>query len=884
MSEQRSDLSRALELFEQAYALSPPERDQFLSSKCGAQSSLRALVDELFQNDQAQFAPLDSTGNRIGSAALDSSNADPTPALDLGSLPEFIGPYRILSLLGRGGMGAVFRAEQDSPRRSVAIKVATASIISDEQLRRLEREAEILGQLEHQGIARVFSAGSFESVQGKLPYFAMELVEGDDIVTYASRNKLGDSARMELVANVCDALQHAHERGIIHRDIKPENVLVNSDGQPKLLDFGIARADGTALNSTLVTQDGQVLGTLAYMAPEQLEADLSKLSARADVYAIGALSYQLLSGAMPHDLSGLSLPAATRALSDNDPTPLARRDKRFRGDVDTIIGKALEKDPARRYASAAELAADLRAHLEHRPIAARPASLPYRLSKFIRRRPALAAASALLLIGGLTSRQLLQRAEAEGERADSNAARLNQLELSMEDQLVELEGFSDVILLDNLKQRADELWPRYPRMLPKMRAWLSEAQSLQARLQVHQNSYARVREEAYLSQLVAQSIAENEDRLPDWSLAAPAQRWRYETLERLIDGFEGLATAVADVQARVDFAEEIAERTLTLCASDWESAARTVASSSHYAGLHLQPQIGLVPLGPNPHSGLFEFWHVESGTRPELQLDGSFRATPEMGLVLVLIPGGSFLMGAQAVDPSQPNFDPEAQESEGPVHQVRLDPFFLSKFELTQAQWTRLYGTNTSEFSESNVLGPIAAIHPAEKINPQDCFETLPRFGLKLPTEARWEYAARAGTTTRFWVGDDMRSIEGAANVGDRQFAVGFADISHHESWLDDGFELHSPVGSFAPNPFGLYDILGNVWEWCADPFLTYETPPRAGDGLRGADEFSATESGVHRGGSYMSGILLDVRVTRRTKNNRAGFNRGLRPARDLDE
>ena len=306
------------------------------------------------------------------------------------SLPASIGRYRVLRLLGEGGMGAVYEAEQDQPRRLVALKVIKAAWASPEMLRRFEQESQALGRLHHPGIAQIYEAGSADAGFGVQPFFAMELIHGKPLVEYANEHKLTTRQRLELMIQVCDAVEHAHQRGIIHRDLKPGNILVDETGQPKILDFGLARATDSDAQATRQTDIGQLLGTLAYMSPEQVLADPYALDTRTDVYALGVILYELLAGKMPYMLSKM-LHEAVRTIQEMDPAPLSSVSRIYRGDIETIVAKALEKDKNRRYASATGLAADIRRYLHDEPIVARPASTAYQLQKFARRNKALVA-------------------------------------------------------------------------------------------------------------------------------------------------------------------------------------------------------------------------------------------------------------------------------------------------------------------------------------------------------------------------------------------------------------------------------------------------------------------------------------------------------------
>jgi non-specific serine/threonine protein kinase/serine/threonine-protein kinase len=206
------------------------------------------------------------------------------------SLPPRIGQYRVLRLLGEGGMGAVYEAEQDQPRRLVALKVIRAGWASPELIRRFEQESQALGRLHHPGIGQIYEAGTAETPFGVQPYFAMELIHGTPLVQYAEEHKLNTHQRLELMIAVCEAVEHAHQRGIIHRDLKPGNIIVDETGQPKILDFGLARATDSDAQATRQTDMGQILGTLAYMSPEQVLADPLALDMRSDVYALGSSS------------------------------------------------------------------------------------------------------------------------------------------------------------------------------------------------------------------------------------------------------------------------------------------------------------------------------------------------------------------------------------------------------------------------------------------------------------------------------------------------------------------------------------------------------------------------------------------------------------------
>jgi len=323
-------------------------------------------------------------------------------------------------------MGAVYEAEQDQPRRIVALKVIKSSLANPSLLRRFEQESEALARLHHPGIAQVYEAGTADSGTGVQPFFAMEFIAGGQPLTqYAEAHRLNTPQRLELIAGVCDAVHHAHQRGIIHRDLKPANILVDEQGHPKILDFGVARVTDSDTQATRQTDVGQLIGTLAYMSPEQALADPLELDTRSDVYALGVILYELLAGKLPYTLSK-KLHEAVTTIREQDAAALSSVSRLYRGDIETVVAKAMEKDKARRYASAADLAADLRRHLKDEPIVARPASAGYQLYKFARRNRALVAGVAavfvVLVAGVVVSTREAVRARAAERRANSEAA------------------------------------------------------------------------------------------------------------------------------------------------------------------------------------------------------------------------------------------------------------------------------------------------------------------------------------------------------------------------------------------------------------------------------------------------------------------------------
>lgn len=391
-----------------------PERPEVLKRACAGDRALQAEVESLLEAHDLQDSFLQAgpaaglkpladrlAGGRTGANTDSESSVGATHA---GSMPPAVGRYRIIRLIAEGGMGAVYEAEQEQPRRTVALKIIKPGLLRPDLLWRFTQETEVLGHLQHPGIGQIYEAGSVDSEFGPQPWFAMELIRGETLLRYAEAHQLNTDQRLELMAKICDAVQHAHQRGIIHRDLKPGNILIDETGQPKILDFGVARATSSDLHATRQTDIGQLVGTLAYMSPEQVLADPLELDTRSDVYALGLILFELLAGRLPYSLSP-KLYEAVQTIREQEPTPLGSVSRTYRGDIETIAGKALEKDKARRYASASDLAADIRRYLADEPVVARPASASYQLQKFVRRHKALIAAGVAVfavLVAGAT--------------------------------------------------------------------------------------------------------------------------------------------------------------------------------------------------------------------------------------------------------------------------------------------------------------------------------------------------------------------------------------------------------------------------------------------------------------------------------------------------
>jgi len=408
----RGSLDRLKSILERAAALPTGERGKLLDQECGQDAELRAEAERL-------LGLHDAAGSFLPSRHPDAISA-PLPAIPEG---RHIGPYTILEKIGEGGFGAVYLARQEQPiRRNVALKLMRAGASSAQVLARFEAERQVLALMDHPNIAVVYDAGVTEEGD---PYFVMEHVAGSPITKYADDERLGVEDRLRLFQQLCEGMQHAHQKGVIHRDLKPSNVLVTRAGDKalvKVIDFGVAKAvAGERLTQeTMHTQAGVVIGTPEYMSPEQASLSPSGVDTRSDVYSLGVMLYELLVGALPFDRGTDDLLGLLQLIRDKEPPRLttrldslgaaapeiaARRRtdrhslvRRLRGDLESIVNKALEKEPSRRYSSAATLAEDVGRHLANLPILARSPSTAYQIQKLVARHRGVAAIGATLVV------------------------------------------------------------------------------------------------------------------------------------------------------------------------------------------------------------------------------------------------------------------------------------------------------------------------------------------------------------------------------------------------------------------------------------------------------------------------------------------------------
>ena len=399
---------------------------------------------------------------------------------------------------------------------------------------------------------------------------------------------------------------------------------------------------------------------------------------------------------------------------------------------------------------------------------------------------------------------------------------------------------------------------------------------------------------AKLDQEIAELDSEvSEQRI--WKFASDELDWQHGTLSGLVSGLGGFSATVADVRKRLELSESIVKRSIGDHRAAWDEAIRSIANEEEcpvYRGLRIQEQVGLVPIGRDPDSGLWEFAHLQTGEIPAR--DPSTKKlvlTEEMGIVLVLIPGGTFTMGVakptEERPAGSPNVDPAAVGQEGPPHEVTLAPYLISKYEMTQGQWERFTGDNPSHYP-GPVRGQtqVGALNPVELVGWNECQRELTRLHLDIPTEAQWEYAARAGTQSVWWLGNEKESLRGVVNIADKAAIDADVNWESLSDWPDndDGFVIHAPVGSYGANPWGLHEVHGNIREWCRDWFGSYSHGVREGSGERMVpSRRQGPRSRVSRGGSY-SAVARLVRSAFRFNNapSLRSENLGVRPSKGL--
>ncbi len=752
--------------------------------------------------------------------------------------------------------------------------------------------------------------------------------------------------RLRILAELAETLHLAHESGLVHRDIKPSNILIADAGPPVILDFGLALVAND--ESPTLTLSGDQLGTPAYMAPEQVRGKSGQAGRTTDVYGLGVTLYEWLTVRRPFESP--TREGLYRQILTLPPIPPSRLQSGISRDLDVVILTAMDKDPARRYQTAQAFADDLRRVLDFKPIAARPLGPIPRLVRWAKRNPATAAALSVLLlflsvglvvVTGLwrRSQDALGLARQESRRADMKSREATR-------NLEEYLSLSDAAMARGAVEESESLFPPRPETVPAMQDWLERAKDLVNRRERHRDALRRLRERRRrrplesldplerpaivrrLAELRERRAAIDERRRDERSnpgrreelarLRADVEtriaalerevaaldireyldvrdRWRASVLEAMLQDLDRLAGGtgrpglIADVERRIRTARAIRRESLAdpSVAEAWRRCIAAIASDSRYGGLELAPQFGLVPLGRDPDSGLFEFAHILTGAVPRRGGDGRLVVNEGTCLVLVLVPGGRATLGAAppvaGSDPTGPHVDALARTGEGPVHGIHLDPFFISKYEMSIAQWERGAGDVLRDSESPREDYERAGMQPLRQLSWANAALFLPRMDLEIPTEAQWEYAARAGATTPWPWGREETEAPRWANFGDGTAEAAGTLYPRHTMHpdLEDGFADFAPVDGMKPNAWGLHHVLGNVWEICRDPFGSYEIPCYPGDGLRvsGSEDLRSL-----RGGSFRSS-LRECRFSMRASIDRdsASSAVGVRPSRRIE-
>jgi serine/threonine protein kinase/formylglycine-generating enzyme required for sulfatase activity len=881
----------------QALALPSAARTAAIDALCGLHPDraehLRARAASLIAADAERAPPL-TLGARPRPPLLDSlaRAARGLPAIhtaDRDAGERDSGKYLVGEVIGKGGMGVVRAGRDNDLDRDVALKFLQPALATDDDAnRRFLAEARLGGQLQHPGIVPIYDIG----VDGEQPFFAMKLVNG---TTFASLLAARTSPQSDLQRSlaiflqICQAIAYAHKREVIHRDLKPGNVMVGEFGEVVVLDWGLAKKLGSPERSVAspipgdaddraLSRPGTAMGTCAYMSPEQARGQLDQVDRRTDVFALGSILCEVLTAA----------PAYDSAASD----PRRRQDEEYAlaaaADLTGARARlaACDADPAlielalaclapqrdARPADAAAIAERLGRHLaavEQRAQEARIAAETERVrARAARQRQRLFASLAAVVLVGLLLAAWLWRA-AETARRTAEVAR------------AEFDQLAGVVLYDRAVATEQELYPPWPEKIDAMERWLREdcGKLLAMRPQIEE-TVANLR--ARLPQTEAR---------PTWTFAEDAAGFLRDRLNELLDKLGRLEREQqAAVEQRLRWARGIEDLSIARHRARWEQARTEIKAIEKYRAvpIDLRPQTGLVPIGANPVTGLWEFYELRSawdGTGepasiliPTHDAHGRIEVAENTGIVFVLLPGGTFTMGAQSKDPNGPNYDPRADEDHERLFEVTLAPFLLARHELTQGQWLRLTASEPSYYKAGKPRGNerITLAHPVESVSWEDCERWLTRFGLALPTEAQWEYGCRAGTTAPWSCSlDELGRHANLADDTAKRAGVPWTC----EAWTD-GRALHAPVGTFAANGFGLCDVHGNVWEWTHDGDFP-NLAPRAGDGLRGSRARSSSR--VCRGGSYSLPAAAARASHRYTEAVSTAANIiGVRPARPI--
>ena len=924
-------LNRTIEQFEELTTDFPE-----LQFTLGQLRSLKAREDSSVPSPDAPTIDVKPGELEAGEAGT-SAEGSGAPSGDYISIPSGEKKYGIREEVGRGGMGKIVKIWDQELNRFLAMKLILDGTAGDpERVSRFVQEAQVMGQIDHPGIVPIHDFGV--DSEGRV-FFTMRLVKGQDfneIIELGIGEKDGwnMSRLVGVLISVCQAVAFAHSRGIVHRDLKPANIMVGRFGEVYVMDWGLAKVkgrdevvdlrlrenaqssdltvqterrpeEGGPSDSPLITMDGSVVGTPSFMAPEQAAGDLDSTDQRSDVYSLGAILYVILTGQPPYLPPGTQIsPRAIWArLMEEPPKPVHQVNPKAPPELMAVCEKAMGRDPEERYENSLDFAEDLQRFIDGRAVRAYRTGALTELGKWCKRNPVLTLTSAALVVlvcmfAIIFKLQYDKLVETHGIIAPLNAT----------------------VRHRDLVNEEKRLWPAEPAMTVEMQGWLDRARALVKTLSGHADELSRREDELKgAEEFYGAGTGSGREAAPEF-LEAEERRDVSRVLVGNLEDFE--KNTIPRVESRLSFAGLVHQQSISgkEAAKSWTEAIASIGDAGgKYAaggeGLALEPQLGLLPIGANPNTGLWEFLHLQTGDGivPGRGEDGELVLEENTGLVFVLLPGGRFYMGSSPPAAEFRNPDPdggpyERDEDSRPV-KVNLSPFFMSKYEMTQAQWRRITGANPSRntvYPRINNEGR-AIIEgrlqregrlPVEKVTWLDAQRVLTNLGLRLPTEAQWEYACRAGTDTPWSTGGDSAGLVGFANLADLSARELGAKWSTLDEWGEarDGIVLHAPVGppagkpyGFRPNAFGLYHLHGNVWERCVDRY--YEKAYQFqlgtdGTGLRIIPrEAKVIEEWSLRGGSYKSGPF-DARCANRDKGeiDETAPDIGVRPVRLLSK
>ena len=747
----------------------------------------------------------------------------------LGLVPEYVGRFKVLELLGQGTMGVVFRAidETANPPEVVALKLLHPRFSDERATSRLHHEAIFLSKLDDRRIARFVGSGTTP-----VPFVAMEFIEGtplakpNHIRMWSLEKRISHATT--ILADIAEALAVAHRKGVLHRDLKPDNIIVRPDGSPVLVDFGVGHWSPGSL--TKLTQTGEINGTPRYMSPEQFDSR-KLIDERSDIWALGVIYYFLLSGKAPFD--GTTIDEVRDQVRMKTPAKIVVNGERLPRNVETVLSVALSKLPNRRYQSASMLAEDLRRLEREEKISAKPLGLVAHVQQWIVFNPraliALLAASAILCAIVLFL-------------------------FNQKQEIARRSRLGDAPVIRELLAEASSMWPRRTSAFDAMQDWRRRAHEISKRKGQH------------LEDLNSTSSGSEES-----------------TLRGILALQNSLASKIAEVDERIVFASTLEQLKNTEHAAAWKHSIAAISTSEMYNGLRLTPQIGLLPLGENAETGLWEFWAIETGSRPSWVSGAAKLRGNRDGIVLVLVPGGVFSLGAQSELKSKNGFHPRAGvRTDGPMASTAVRPYFVSKFETTQGQWLNMTNSNPSleyagrhRWQLSSLDRAITELHPVESVSWEEVTRVCWKHGLRLPNEAEWELPVRRS----FVLNSPVNALKGQENLLDASFVEG-TDKGFFDSvpW-DDSYIVHSPVGSFVGNRWGIHDMLGNVSEWVSDSYDVRQRHPLSDE--RVLQNFAKYR--VMKGRHY-GATAANARASYRNRSPERSFSHtlGFRTARSI--